>query len=316
MKTTNINKNIFYSFMVFSVLTFTIPFITHANWTAPSANPPSGGTETPINVSGTIQTKSGAFVAGSLLTTGGAVVIGTTGIGTYTPAYKLDVNGDAIIRGWLRTTGTNGWYSETYGGGWFMSDTTWIRAYGNKGVYTAGQIRGDGGLCISTDCRTSWPSGSADVTLTSVINNGATTFSVPLFQGGIDLGNSDASGSDAAGIKAWNTINFYSTSAGYTSAANPGIQLNPRNGNATFKGDVTIDGSLGVNGKTIGAVQYDTTVGSILNETGCGPVSGSCALFDTTGGHRYCRNRSYMTGTVVEYSCNNSSCSATVMCIN
>lgn len=30
----------------------------------------------------------------------------------------------------------------TYGGGWYMSDTTWIRAYGNKNIYTPGEIRG------------------------------------------------------------------------------------------------------------------------------------------------------------------------------
>lgn len=36
---------------------------------------------------------------------------------------------------WFRSTGDTGWYSETYGGGWHMTDTTYIRVYGSKRVY-------------------------------------------------------------------------------------------------------------------------------------------------------------------------------------
>ena len=38
---------------------------------------------------------------------------------------------------WFRSTGNTGWYSQTYGGGWNMTDTTYIRAYGSKRVYNA-----------------------------------------------------------------------------------------------------------------------------------------------------------------------------------
>ena len=37
--------------------------------------------------------------------------------------------------GWVRTYGNTGWVSNTYGGGWFMSDATWLRSYGSKPVY-------------------------------------------------------------------------------------------------------------------------------------------------------------------------------------
>ena len=48
---------------------------------------------------------------------------------------------------WFRSTGSTGWCSQTYGGGWYMTDSTWIRTYGSKSVYqNTGQIRTDGYL--------------------------------------------------------------------------------------------------------------------------------------------------------------------------
>jgi len=43
--------------------------------------------------------------------------------------------------GWVRTYGQTGWYSETYGGGWYMFDSTWIRAVNDKNIYTGGIIQ-------------------------------------------------------------------------------------------------------------------------------------------------------------------------------
>lgn len=44
---------------------------------------------------------------------------------------------DIYSQSWVRTVGTTGWYSESYGGGWHMTDSTWLRAYNNKQIYTA-----------------------------------------------------------------------------------------------------------------------------------------------------------------------------------
>lgn len=61
---------------------------------------------------------------------------GNLGIGILIPTYKLDVNGDIHTNAWIRSTGNVGWYSQSYGGGWYMTDSTYIRAYGGKKVYS------------------------------------------------------------------------------------------------------------------------------------------------------------------------------------
>ncbi len=47
------------------------------------------------------------------------------------------INGDGIhlTSGWLRTVGATGWYNETYAGGMYMTDDTWIRTYNGRKFY-------------------------------------------------------------------------------------------------------------------------------------------------------------------------------------
>lgn len=47
--------------------------------------------------------------------------------------YAVTCDGDFYCsNGWLRTTGARGWYNESYGGGWYMTDSTYIRNYAGK----------------------------------------------------------------------------------------------------------------------------------------------------------------------------------------
>jgi len=73
------------------------------------------------------------------------------GIGTTPHAtYMAQVAGDILLTsGWLRTTGTTGFTNETYGGGIYMQDATWIRTSGNKSFYhNTGNFRTDGTLQV------------------------------------------------------------------------------------------------------------------------------------------------------------------------
>ncbi len=61
--------------------------------------------------------------------------------GTITANGDVVANGAAYSNNWFRSNGNTGWYSQTYGGGWYMTDGSWIRAYGDKGIYTGGQVQ-------------------------------------------------------------------------------------------------------------------------------------------------------------------------------
>lgn len=72
---------------------------------------------------------------------------GNFGVGTTAPAYKIEANGDIYANGgWMRVSGNQGLYFQSYGGGWHMTDATWIRAYNNKPVYVQNLLRADQGL--------------------------------------------------------------------------------------------------------------------------------------------------------------------------
>ncbi|MFQ1895850.1 prophage tail fiber N-terminal domain-containing protein [Aeromonas veronii] len=45
--------------------------------------------------------------------------------------------GTLYLSNWIRSTGDSGWYNETYGGGVYMSDTTWLRVYNDKKLYVS-----------------------------------------------------------------------------------------------------------------------------------------------------------------------------------
>lgn len=67
----------------------------------------------------------------------------------------LNANGrvtcaDVYSNSWLRTVGQTGWYSESYGGGIHMTDSTYVRVYNNKSFYVSGNILATGGITAKT----------------------------------------------------------------------------------------------------------------------------------------------------------------------
>lgn len=78
-------------------------------------------------------------VFGSMIVTPSTVL---TGIRLTAGRYQLD-NAWYVNTTEMALVGTRPLTFVTYGGGWFMQDTTWIRAVNNKSIYTAGTMRAD-----------------------------------------------------------------------------------------------------------------------------------------------------------------------------
>lgn len=68
--------------------------------------------------------------------------------GSISSSGNITAAGAVYASNWLRTFGNTGWYNETYGGGWNMSDSTWIRSYGGKNVYVDQTLGANGGLIV------------------------------------------------------------------------------------------------------------------------------------------------------------------------
>ena len=123
---------------------------------------------------------------------------GNVGIGTTAPGYRLDVNGDigtsSIYAGnWFRSTGATGWYNQTYGGGVYMDDSTWVKAYNGKGFYSAATIRADGDVRAPIFY-------DQDNTNYYVNPNGTSRFNDAYFDGGV-ASNQNASGYSNAALE-------------------------------------------------------------------------------------------------------------------
>lgn len=91
---------------------------------------------TDLSVSGS--TTFATVTATGLTVNGDATITGHTSLGGYVnTTSKLSVNG-VISNEWYRSAGNVGWYSQSYGGGIWMKDTSYIRTYGSKHFFVEG----------------------------------------------------------------------------------------------------------------------------------------------------------------------------------
>lgn len=91
---------------------------------------------TDLSVSGA--TTFATVTATGLTVNGDATITGHTSLGGYAnTTSKLSVNG-VISNEWYRSAGNVGWYSQSYGGGIWMKDTSYIRTYGSKHFFVEG----------------------------------------------------------------------------------------------------------------------------------------------------------------------------------
>jgi hypothetical protein len=64
-----------------------------------------------------------------------------------TSSFPISVTSQKFyVNDWYRCNNNGGIHWEKYGGGWYMQDSDWIRAYNNKHIYTGGKMKADGGF--------------------------------------------------------------------------------------------------------------------------------------------------------------------------
>ncbi len=94
---------------------------------------------------------SGTNIAGQTVYAYGSMCVGNS-VGDCSGTDGTVITNTMVSTGtvhtgdWFRSFGQSGWYSQTYGGGWHMTDTQWIRAYNGKSVYSAGHIQAGGNM--------------------------------------------------------------------------------------------------------------------------------------------------------------------------
>jgi hypothetical protein len=163
------------------------------------ANPPLNNASAPLNVSDTGQSKTGnLFVGTSNLgyATGFAVGFGNVGIGTLTPAYKLDVSGSAKVNSLTisgvsgatqcLTVNSSGVVSGTgvpcgSGSGGITSFT--INTPGGSGLSGGGTINSSGGTLNLTNSGVTSISGGSNISVsgsTGAVTISATGLQAPL----------------------------------------------------------------------------------------------------------------------------------------
>lgn len=89
---------------------------------------------TAINMNGNNLNNAGT-VAATAVTTATMTASGNIS------AANATIAGETTTGGWFRSTGDSGWYNQKWNGGWYMSDPNWVRSYGDKNVYTGGEMR-------------------------------------------------------------------------------------------------------------------------------------------------------------------------------
>ena len=65
--------------------------------------------------------------------------------------YEATMQNTIYSYSWFRSYGDTGWYSQTYGGGIYMVDTTWVRTYASKNFYCDSYIRAQGSFRVGSE---------------------------------------------------------------------------------------------------------------------------------------------------------------------
>lgn len=185
---------------------------------------------------------------------------------------RITTASDIYSQSWVRTVGTTGWYSESYDGGWHMTDSTWLRAYNNKQIYTgstsADAIHTAGGMNASGRIYSgSFMQANGGFNCAGVLNTGGAygfnvyaTFHGNGQHGGIEIGASE--NVFGMGVNSDDHMYWWWTNAGSIgSSSNKSYIMDYGGGSWSFTGNILATG--GITAKTTSDMRLKNRVGQI-----------------------------------------------------
>lgn len=231
---------------------------------------PGIGFHQPGIFAGSIRMNDGSTFG--LYTLGGSGLANLSLNGWYTNFGYINGDGIYLTSGWLRTVGHTGWYSESYGGGWHMTDSTWIRAFNNKQIYTAstspdafhtlGGVNASGRIYAG-----SYMQAMGGINCAGVLNTGgASSFNVyATFHGNGDHGGIEIAASNnvfGIGVHGNDHMYWWWTSSGSVgSSSNKSYIMDYGGGSWSFTGNILATG--GITAKTTSDMRLKDRVGQI-----------------------------------------------------
>lgn len=117
----------------------------------------------------------GTIIYGPVRIYNGALDMGSEGITSSAGTIR---DGDG---GWVRTYGNTGWYNGTHGGGWTMTDSTWLRAHNGRGILTGGPLNIGGNSTLGGNVEVG---GTMTFNGTTIIRSSSNTQGMLLYAGG------------------------------------------------------------------------------------------------------------------------------------
>lgn len=168
---------------------------------------------------------------------------------------RITTASDIYSQSWVRTVGATGWYSESYGGGWYMTDSIWLRAFNNKQIYTgstsadaihtAGGINASGRIYAGGHLST-----NGGLAVSGIYGgSGASGFNVyAVFQGRSDHGGIEVRASDNTfGIGVHSNDHMYwwwGISTSTNSRSGKSYIMDYGGGNWSFTGNIIASGEV------------------------------------------------------------------------
>lgn len=168
---------------------------------------------------------------------------------------RINANTDIYSASWVRTGGQTGWYSESYGGGIHMTDSTWVRVYNGKqfyvsstspdAIHTAGGINASGRIYVGGHLST-----NGGLAVSGIYGgSGASGFNVyAVFQGRSDHGGIEVRASDNTfGIGVHSNDHMYwwwGTSTSTNSSSGKSYIMVYGGGSWSFTGSIVASGEV------------------------------------------------------------------------